>query len=181
MIGRSTNSGNEQRRKAHGYSIFVIMSLVWIPAMLAWNIWGTILVEQMMERELGQCVYVGFAQSFQLLFLISTYCLVFIYGIFLFVVRECMKRYYIAIEMNPAILRTSFSPPADLVAPVFKGRSKAEMQDALAYTIWFLVNANVGSRADRNYLEEERARIRFEKMSGSLSSYCYDRAQDENS
>ena len=110
VIGRATNS---QRRKAYGCSILTIVSLVWVPAMLAWNVWGTVLVEQMMEGEPGQCVYVGFAQSFQLLFLISTYCLIFIYGIFLVVVRECMKRYYIAIEMNPTILRTSLSPPSD--------------------------------------------------------------------
>lgn len=44
----------------------------------------------------------------------------------------------------------------------------------MAYTVWFLQNGRVGSRADRNFLDQERARRRFAKMSDTLHSYCFE-------
>lgn len=43
-------------------------------------------------------------------------------------------------------------------------RSKLDYQDALAYSLWFMVNGRVGSRADREYLENERMVQRMRKM-----------------
>ena len=44
----------------------------------------------------------------------------------------------------------------------------------MAYTVWFLQNGRVGSRADREFLEQERGRRRFAKMSDALHSYCFE-------
>ena len=139
--------------------------------MLVWNFWGNALIEQI-ESNVA-CTFEGLAQSFELLFLVSTYCTVFMYGLFVACVRECMKRYYLAIELNPAILQQAFNPNGFQVH-VFRTRSLEDFQDAVAYAFWFLINGRVGSRRDRQYLEEERSRRRFAKMSDSILSYCYE-------
>jgi len=62
-----------------------------------------------------------------------------------------------------------------------RGRSYTDWSDALAYAVWFLVNGRVGSRADREYLEQERSRRRFLKMTDILYSYQYgEGAADED-
>ena len=48
-----------------------------------------------------KCEYIGYAQSFQMLYLITTYCVIFVYLIFLITIKETMKRYYIQIERDP--------------------------------------------------------------------------------
>lgn len=53
----------------------------------------------------------------------------------------------------------------------------------MAYAIWFLINGRVGSRADRVYLEDERTKRRFAKMSDALRSYSFEEdlnGDDEN-
>lgn len=91
------------------------------------------------------------AQSMQLLYLISTFCAAFIYLVFLLTVRECIKRYHLAMDLNPAILRQALNPRGYDV-PLFKTRTYQDWCDAMAYTLWFLQNGRVGSRVDREYL-----------------------------
>ena len=45
--------------------------------MLALNLWGNLLIEEMDNEP--ECKYLGYAQSFQMLYLITTYCIVFVY------------------------------------------------------------------------------------------------------
>ena len=75
------------------FTLWIICSFVILPAMLALNLWGNILIEQMDNEP--KCEYIGYAQSFQMLYLITTYCVIFVYMIFLITIKETMKRYYI--------------------------------------------------------------------------------------
>lgn len=67
-----------------------------MPVMLITNLWGNMLIEQMDNNV--NCVYNGFAQTFQMLYLIATYCVCFVYLIFLVTIKETMKRFYVQIE-----------------------------------------------------------------------------------
>ena len=80
------------------------------------------------------------------------------------VIVECMKRYYIAIEVNPSMLRSSFSPAGFSVPICSSRRSYLDWQDAMAYALWFLVNGRVGSRSDGQYLEKDRSVRRLRQM-----------------
>ena len=153
----------KSRRKAFG--LFLATTLALVPTVLAFNIWGTALAQRMdMDH---QCVFLGMAQSMQLLYLISTFCAVFIYAVFLVTVRECTQRYFLAMDLNPAILRQSFNPSGFNIS-IVKGRSQQDWCDALAYTFWFLRRGRVGSPADRNYIQRERANRLFQWMTSSL-------------
>ena len=88
--------------------IFIMTTLVYAPAMLMFNIWGNALVEQVESNTM--CKFEGVAQSFELLYLLSIYCSLFIYFIYTAVVRECFKRFFLAMDMNPTILYSSFNP-----------------------------------------------------------------------
>ena len=75
------------------FYLWILGSFVILPAMLALNLWGNLLIEEMDNEP--ECKYLGYAQSFQMLYLITTYCIVFVYLIFLITIKETMKRYYI--------------------------------------------------------------------------------------
>ena len=120
-----------------------------------------------------QCHYDGFAQSMQLMFLLSTYCVIFLYCIFLLTVRECMRRFYTAMELNPACLSERFNIEGYEVS-LFNKRSYEDWCDAMAYTLWFLRYGSVGLRADQTYRDNERAARRFKELSGALKSYKFE-------
>ena len=67
--------------------------------MLALNIWGNMLIEQMDNAP--DCKYLGFAQSFQMLYLICTYCVIFVYVIFMLTIKETLKRFYAYMDRTP--------------------------------------------------------------------------------
>ena len=76
-------------------------------------------------------------------------------------------------DMNPAIMRARFNMSEHKVS-LLKDRSFMDSQDALAYAIWFIIQGRVGSRADRNYLDAERSKRRFMKLSSVLQSFRYE-------
>lgn len=78
------------------FTIFLLTTFIVIPWSLGFNIWGTVLAQRIDVN--NSCVYVGMAQSMRLLYLISTYCIIFIYLVFLITVRECVMRYHLAME-----------------------------------------------------------------------------------
>ena len=129
-------------------ALFAFTTSVFTPAMLAFNLWGNALVYKMTTNLDCKDYTDGIAQSFTILFLVSTYCIVFIYFIFVLIVKECARRYLLAMDLNPLALRNSFNVP-DYNVALIRGRSMADWEDAFAYTVWFLVNGRVGSRADR--------------------------------
>ena len=82
-------------------------------------------------------------------------------------------------DLNPLALRNSFNVP-DYNVALIRGRSLADWEDAFAYTVWFLVNGRVGSRADRQYLDDARANLKIRQMADSLGSYRFvDEAEEE--
>lgn len=92
---------------------------------------------------------------------------------FAVVIRQCMQRFFVAIDYNPTVLRRSFNAEGFEV-PLYRGRSYKDWQDALAYSLWFLMHGRIGSRADRNYLDAERTSRSLRKMSDSLDSYSFE-------
>ena len=101
--------------------LFMVTSFGLVPLLLCWNVWGNTLEERLDDKE-HKCRYNGAAQSTQLLFLISIYCVVFIYLMFVFVVRECMRRYYVVMDLNPSIMRARFNM-SDYEVNMLKNRS----------------------------------------------------------
>lgn len=73
--------------------LWVLTSFVLMPSMLFINLWGNLVIEQM-DNDVN-CNYNGYAQTFQMLYLIATYCVVFVYLIFLVTIKETMKRFYV--------------------------------------------------------------------------------------
>ena len=82
--------------------LWLVNSLILLPGMLALNVWGNMLIERM--DDVKECEYKGYAQSFQMLFLISSYCVIFVYIIFLLTVKETLKRFYVFMDRTPAEL-----------------------------------------------------------------------------
>ena len=122
------------------------------------------------------CTYSGFAQTFQMLYLIATYCVVFIYLIFLVTIKETMKRYYVQIDRQegqrvPRGLEEQTS--------ILRGRSCKDFERALAYSLYLLNDGRIGSRAEREYLSNERAKIAYEKLSGAIKTFKYNFSCDE--
>lgn len=85
-------------------NLFGLATVALLPLMLVFNFWGNFLIEQIETNK--KCVYKDVTQSFELLYLVATYCTIFMYITFCMVIRETMKRYYVAIEINPASLRS---------------------------------------------------------------------------
>lgn len=73
--------------------LWTFTSFILLPTMLFLNLWGNLLIEEM-DNDVN-CTYNGYAQTFQMLYLIGTYCVVFVYLIFLVTVKETMKRFYV--------------------------------------------------------------------------------------
>lgn len=69
---------------------------MYVPGMLAFNIWGNMLIEKMDNTV--DCSYIGYAQSFQMLYLITNYCVIFVFVIFLLTIKETVKRYYAFVD-----------------------------------------------------------------------------------
>jgi len=72
-----------------------------------------------------------------MLYLISTYCVIFIYIIFLLTVKETLKRYYAFMERSPAEMDQRLNVHAMRV-PVVTGRSYNDWCDALAYSLYLI-------------------------------------------
>ena len=84
-----------------------------------------------------------------------------------------MRRFYTAMELNPACLSERFNIQGYEVS-LFRQRSYQDWCDAMGYTLWFLRYGSVGLRADQTYRDNERAARRFRKMSGALKSYKFE-------
>ena len=103
--------------------------------MLTLNIWGNMLIESM--DNVSECSYAGFAQSMQMLYLISTYCVIFVYIIFLLTVKETLKRYYAFMERSAEDMDNRLNLHT-MQVPIIKGRSMQDWYDALAYSLYLI-------------------------------------------
>lgn len=65
------------------------------PMMVLTNMYGNLIYE-LIDRTDG-CKANPFAKTYMLIFLITNYCVLFVYLIFAVSARECMKRYFIQV------------------------------------------------------------------------------------
>lgn len=73
--------------------LFYMTTFVVMPWMVVYNMYGNLLNEQIDRTE--DCKANSFAKTYQLILIISTYCLLFVYVIFACSIREVMKRYFV--------------------------------------------------------------------------------------
>jgi hypothetical protein len=81
--------------KTFALSLFYITTFLFTPWMLIFNMYGNLLNEQIDRTE--NCTADSFAKTYQLILIISTYCVIFVYVIFAASIREVMKRYFIQV------------------------------------------------------------------------------------
>ena len=61
-----------------------------------------------------------------------------------------------------------------------KGRSYQDWADALAYSVYLIREGKIGSRAEREYIEAERASRQFRRLASSIKDFKYDDDDDLN-
>lgn len=108
------------KSRSRTLNTWLFNSTVVLPGMLCLNIWGNMLIERMDSIE--DCEYLGYAQSFQMLYLITTYCMIFVYIIFMLTIKETFKRYYAFMD-RPAELMNQRMNLHSMQVNLVKGRS----------------------------------------------------------
>ena len=159
------------KSRVANFWVWLVNSLVLLPGMLALNIWGNMLIEEMDDEK--ECEYKGYAQSFQMLFLISTYCVIFVYIIFLLTIKETLKRYYVFMDRSPEELNQRIDIRAMRVN-LIRGRSYQDWCDALAYSLYLIHKGKIGSRAEREYIDAERAARNYRRLASHIKSFRFD-------
>ena len=147
-----------------------------MPGMLCLNIWGNMLIERM--DDIIECNYLGYAQSFQMLYLISTYCVIFVYIIFLLTVKETLKRYYAYMERSQEDMERRLNLHQMQVS-IIKGRSYQDWCDALAYSLYPIHKGRIGSNAEREYIAADRAARQYKRLASSIKEFRFDEAEDD--
>ena len=99
-----------------------------------------------------------------MLYLISTYCVIFVYIIFLLTIKETLKRFYAFMERSQNEMDERLNLHT-LRVPVVKGRSYQDWCDALAYSLYLINKGRIGSRAEREYIDAERAQRQYKRLS----------------
>jgi hypothetical protein len=72
-----------------------------------------------------------------MLYLISTYCVIFIYIIFLLTVKETLKRYYAYMQARPEEMDRRLNIHAMRIN-IFIGRSYDDWCNALTYSLYLI-------------------------------------------
>ena len=114
-----------------------------------------------------------------MLYLISTYCVVFVYLIFLLTIQETLKRYYAFMERPADQMDRRINLQA-IKVKIFRGRSYQDWQDALAYSFYLIAKGRIGSRAEREYIDAERARRSYRRLSSSIKEFKYEEDEDDD-
>ena len=147
-----------------------------LPEMFVVNVWGNMMIESMDNTP--ECTYNGYAQWFQMLYLITIYCIVFVYAIFLITIKETMKRFHALMHLSDEELRR---PLRIQQISIIKGRSFSEICDSLAYSLYLIHEGRIGSRAEREYIASEKAKRQFAVMSSSIKTYRYEPSEEDDS
>ena len=148
--------------------MWLFTSFFLIPSMLFLNLWGNLIIEKMDNDP--YCSYNGWAQTFQMIYLIAVYCVVFVYLIFLVTIKETMKRFYVQIDR---VEGQRVPRAVEERCTVIKGRSCKDAERALAYSLFLLNDGRIGSRAEREYLVRERVKIQYEKMASAIKTFVF--------
>lgn len=62
---------------------------------------------------------------------------------------------------------------------IIRGRSCKDFQRSLAYSLYLLNDGRIGSRAEREYLTNERTKIQYEKLAGCIKTFKFNFSSDE--
>jgi hypothetical protein len=135
------------KNRAVVFWLWLFSSFVFMPAMFIFNVWGNLLMQDMDNTP--ECTYISYVQWFQMIYLISIYCISFVYAIFLITIKETMKRYHAL--MDPANNnRIGHIRIGDV--PLFKDRSFRDICDSLMFSLFLIRDGRIGSRAEREYI-----------------------------
>jgi len=63
---------------------------------------------------------------------------------------------------------------------VVKGRSYRDWCDALAYSLYLVNKGRIGSRAEREYIDAERAARSYQRLASSILEYKFDEEDGED-
>ena len=81
--------------KSMSLLLFYFASFGLVPWITIFNIFGNLLNEQISRTE--NCTANGYARTYSMIYIIATYCVLFVYIIFAAAVKESMKRYFVAV------------------------------------------------------------------------------------
>ena len=120
-----------------------------------------------------------------MLYLISTYCAIFIYIIFLVTVKETMARYYRQVHIDPDHMEDEdliFDEEEDEHRPVNLcwGRGCHDFEMALAYSLYLLKDGRIGTHDEREYIISERHSRRYQLMQDSIKTMKYEPAINDD-
>ena len=59
---------------------------------------------------------------------------------------------------------------------MLRGRSCRDFERSLSYSLYLLNDGRIGSRAEREYIQSERAKIQYERLSGAIKTFKYNEA-----
>lgn len=63
---------------------------------------------------------------------------------------------------------------------MIRGRSCKDIERSLAYSLYLLNDGRIGSRAEREYLTNERTKIQYERLSGAIKTFKYNDSNQHN-
>lgn len=115
-----------------------------------------------------------------MLYLICTYCLVFVYMIFVVTIKETMKRYYSQVyldheDLSEYNLHEDFD---DDEVPVIKGRTCRDFTNSFAYSMFIMGRGKIGTLEEREYIVNERHALRYARMNHSILTVDYSLSPD---
>ena len=63
---------------------------------------------------------------------------------------------------------------------IIRGRGYQDWCDALAYSLYLIHQGRIGSRAEREYIDAERANRQYRRLASSIKEFKFDEAGDED-
>ena len=153
----------------------LVTSFVLMPWIVIFSVWGNILIARLDNS--ATCEYDQQASSYQMLYMISNYCLVFAYSMFLFAVQRGMIRFYTQVYYVASDDRSNHQRPDDPNANVnlCLGWKWSEVTRALAYSFFVIRVGKIGSIEEREYLQTERNRVKFMRMNEAITSVKFNK------
>lgn len=153
----------------------LVTSFVLMPWIVIFSVWGNILIARLDNS--ATCEYDQQASSYQMLYMISNYCLVFAYSMFLFAVQRGMIRFYTQVYYVASDDRSNHQRPDDPNANVnlCLGWKWSEVTHALAYSFFVIRVGKIGSIEEREYLQTERNRVKFLRMNEAITSVKFEK------
>ena len=108
--------------------------------------------------------------------MVSIYIVLVVYGAVLYATKKQMSRYFVLVEERAQ----EGEDEDDLSAPVFTGRSFADMADALAFSVWLFDYGVTDCQLESDYIELEREAFTFRSMVKNLKLQTFEEDIESN-